>query len=618
MKRQHLFLLLLPLALGALGACRPLAGDASALERGGGPVLRIDSPRADDILPLRWRVSLTAEDVDRVASVAILCGREDESDRRPLHAWTTAPYEADVDLSLCLGSSEVTQARVHLLATAADGEGNSSTAEVSFTLDRNLPQLTALLPARVRPNAPVEVRLFSESALAAPPLVQVDGAAVPVTPGAGGEWVATFLPPPIGAAAWSGSGAPPLSVLEAVERPVQVTITARTDVGNELTFTREVVTSVVAWERDLPAQLIVPDADDRQPVGTATGLSVALAMEDEDPTGPWIPARIDAATGELSLPPLSPTDTGRGFAHDGRPILNRAEGSGPPHHELVDWTGVTLQKGDLGTGPLARLPERTCVQDVAAGSCTSPGFQYRCLGGADSQELGQLVTNAYTAQLATVSGGAVVSLDFAACTAGRVNDLALYWDGQSISAPALADVNPNVPELSRVLPVGNTGRFAVAHLDSEGQRVTRFLDGSGFRPGVMHTGDRTLLFARPSGSVVTATSANGQTRLEVFDASSEDPVGSAVLPGTFLQKASEGLETTQVNAAVFGDDRVLFAGWTHHFGRAVVALGPDLAPAYVYRYPRGTSSLTVAYGEGGYVYLVDATNHRVTALYADW
>ena len=611
--------LLMMLALGALCACRPMGSTDTPAERGGGPLIKIQSPRADDILPLRWRVALTAEDVDRVANVAVLCGLESESDRRPLHAWTTAPYEAELDLTLCLGEGAPPQARVGLLVTATDGAGNTSTAEVAFTVDRTLPNLNALLPSRVRPNAPVEVRLSSDTVLAAPPLVQVDGQAVPVSQAPDGAYVATFMPPPIGAAAWTGADAVPLEVLEQVERPVLVTIRARTEVGNELSFTREVVTSVVAWERDLPAQLIAVAADDRRPVGTATGLSVALAMENGEQGGPWIPAHVDAQTGELSLPPLLPDETGRGFAHDGRPIIIRKGAAGDEEHTLIEWNGKAVQTGNLGTAPLARLADRTCVQDVPTGTCSSPSFQYRCLGGADSVSMAPLSTSAFTARQSMVSGNAVVSLDFATCTAGRVGNLALYWDGQNLLAPALASINANQPEFSRVLPVGKSGRFAVAHLNDEGQRVTRFFDGDGFGPAPLLTDARALLFARPqSQSVVTATTEGGQTLLEVFDATSTGPVASRVLPGTFMHTAPEGLESSQVNAAVFEDDRVLFAGWTHHFGRAVVALSADLSPAYVYRYPRGTSSLTVAYGEGGYVYLVDATNHRVTALYADW
>jgi hypothetical protein len=621
MRHLKLFLILSS-SLAALSGCRPL-DEKSAAMGGDGPRVQLASPRPEEILPVRWRVVLSAEDVDGVQQVSLSCGPEGTSDRPPLHTWTAGPYEADLDLTPCLGGSASTQTRVELRVLALDGVGNAGTAQVVFVVDRSLPSVVAQLPSRVGPRQQVPVRLETGSALAGPPVVRVDGAPLPLV-AKGSAWEGAFTAPALGAAAWTGAGPAPASVLEDLEETVTVTVSARSAAGNELSFTREVAVSVVAWERDVAARLIRVTEEGHLPVATAEGLAVAVQSEDAADGG-WLPARLVFESGALQMPELPEEFTAHTFGADGRPVLHGFTGTGTPVLVKMEWNGqlsTPVPAAFSGT-PTVRLPDRTCHQVAVTGGCGGavPTYKYQCADGSSSPVVSPASseTRGDLARFSAVSGAAAVSLAFEGCF--NSPEASLFWDGTVASSPTLSEVEGGFRPIQRLLPVGDKMQFTLTfHSKAQQKVVTRRLDATGFmNEPAMLTADRDVLFVRPgTKTVVTATEEEGKTRLELFIAGHPGPSGATVLlPGLFRHAGPAALAPTQLTAAVFADDRALYLGRTHSHGRAVVALNPDLSVAYVYRYPRATSSLTLVQGPER-VYLVDADNDRVTALHAGW
>ncbi len=592
-----------------------------AATEAGGPLVRFEGLGADDVLPLRWRVALQAEDVDGVARVALACGRADEEARRPLHAWSGAPFAAEVELSPCFGDSAEETTRAVLVATAEDALGAVGEARLEVVLDRRLPQVTVEVPARVRPGGALEVRISapparpggSVPALATAPAVTVDGVPRAVEERAPGLFVATIT-------------APRPDGLEARDVPMQLVVSARSEAGNELRLTREVVSSVVAWERELPAQVVKPVLDAHRPIAAQSGLSIALLTESGS-ADTWIPGRVDPQTGALLIPRFDRPGTARAFASDGRPIFEERNGAGQTVHYFGGWSGQTDTPVSLQLqGPLLRLPDRTCALAVTD-PCQLPTFQFQCLGGAGSAPYVSAQPAGPNVGVYVASGQVGAAFDFYGCGTGGTSNrprTSVLWQPGMVSDPLLADVASEAPGMiARVLAAGDTGRFALTYLSSKGERVTRLTGADGFEADEpMGTGTAEVLAVRPKSlSVVAAEDGKAGTVLRLFEPGRASPAREYPLD-LRLEPVGGAGELAQVspNATAFSDDRFAMVGRTHDFGRGVLAMNADFTPAFLYRYPRGTSSLTLVHDgrDDGLLYLLDATNHRVVALWPAW
>jgi hypothetical protein len=100
------------------------------------------------------------------------------------------------------------------------------------------------------------------------------------------------------------------------------------------------------------------------------------------------------------------------------------------------------------------------------------------------------------------------------------------------------------------------------------------------------------------------------------------PSVASVLPGVYEYPPDQQLggspSFSMPRDLVRGDAGVAVLTLTSRYSRALVALGPDLQPKWIYRYPRlvvfPTDLRLYALDDSGPLYLVDSSNQRVVAI----
>jgi hypothetical protein len=114
------------------------------------------------------------------------------------------------------------------------------------------------------------------------------------------------------------------------------------------------------------------------------------------------------------------------------------------------------------------------------------------------------------------------------------------------------------------------------------------------------------------------------TVLSLYPPDGGAPSVAAVIPGVYEYPVDQRFggspppSVSMPRDVVRGDAGVAVLTLTSPYSRALVALGPDLQPKWIYRYPRlvvaGTDLRLYALDESGPLYLVDTSNQRVVAI----
>jgi len=274
---------------------------------GVGPTLTIHLPQEGDTISLNAPVSVEADSVNGVASVTVTCGGAPSTG---VFTWNVPPYTGIVDFTRCTlvtsGSGDAGVAQLQLTFIGVDNVGNVSTKNLNVLLDTTTASLSAVLPGRVVPLAPLTLTIGSDRPLMLPPTVRLagreaDGITQRNNPDGGAPlYDVTFLSAP-GLGIDNYAGDPfnvPFEVLTDVERGVSLTVDARATNGNASHIEQAVLLSRVLWDRAVPGRIALAAA---LPPATANGVQVALATTDTNPaTNPnveWLPGFFRAGDG---------------------------------------------------------------------------------------------------------------------------------------------------------------------------------------------------------------------------------------------------------------------------------------------------------------------------------
>lgn len=285
------------LLAGVLGACRDLALPDIGADGGVGPDLTVRSPREGQTIPLNAPVNIDAVSVNGVSSVTVACGGAPSTG---VFTWNVSPYTGVVDFTRCslvtTGGTDAGFGQLQLTFIAVDRLGHSSTTSFNVFLDTTTAALSAVLPDRVVPLAPLQLTVGSDRPLLLPPTVRLsgreaDGVLPRANPDGGAPFYdVTFLRTPgLGIDNWGGDPFNvPFEVLTDVEQQVSLTVDAKATNGNASHLEQFVLLSRVLWSRSVPGRIAVSAAD---PVATPAGVQVPLATRDAvpGPTAPWLP-----------------------------------------------------------------------------------------------------------------------------------------------------------------------------------------------------------------------------------------------------------------------------------------------------------------------------------------
>jgi hypothetical protein len=293
------------LLAGALGACRDLTLPDVSADGGVGPDLTVLSPREGQTIPLNAPVNIDAVSVNGVASVTVTCGGAPSTG---VFTWNVSPYTGVVDFTRCslvtTGGTDAGFGQLQLTFIAVDRLGHSSFKSFNVLLDTTTAALSAVLPERVVPLAPLQLTVGSDRPLLLPPTVRLagreaDGVLQRANPDGGAPFYdVTFLRTPgLGIDNWGGDPFNvPFEVLTDVEHQVSLTVDANATNGNASHLEQNVLLSRVLWSRSVPGRIAVAAAD---PVATPVGVQVPLATRDAvpGPTAPWLPGFFRSTDG---------------------------------------------------------------------------------------------------------------------------------------------------------------------------------------------------------------------------------------------------------------------------------------------------------------------------------
>jgi hypothetical protein len=126
----------------------------------------------------------------------------------------------------------------------------------------------------------------------------------------------------------------------------------------------------------------------------------------------------------------------------------------------------------------------------------------------------------------------------------------------------------------------------------------------------------------PGHDLMVLKSSLSGTTLSLYPPDGGAPSVASVLPGVYEYPPDQQLggspSFSMPRDLVRGDAGVAVLTLTSRYSRALVALGPDLQPKWIYRYPRlvvfPTDLRLYALDDSGPLYLVDSSNQRVVAI----
>lgn len=664
----------------AVTGCRNLelpAADALNLADGGrSPYLALDFDSGATVA-LSAPLSFTANSLEGIAEVSVYCGAQalarwttppfqGQVDLTPCVP-PLPPSDGGVDLR-----------ELSLVAVALDTHGHRS--DVSFTLkvDVSIPVLTTDLPERIRPDRPLDFTVRTSLPPAELPVVTL--ADLPVTLTADAADPRLFhahLPktPALGIDALDG-GAVTLDVLQDVERTVALEAEAMAPNGNRGKLSQSVLLTRVLWDKALPAPLAQDLAQFQPeplqaPTAIPEGLVVALSGSVSGGTG-FTPAVFAADGGRLTVDQPLLDGGWYGFEIDAEGWVSAlsavdAGGSGLPtptvYLSALD-AGVAVPILDTpsalpvrvrGDGQLCGLVGVSDVNNCASSSATLTCVDH--LGQAPSVPLPQLQAGVdegagvLSDLVAARSGEAVFFGGPAPCgdTTGAAGFGVGTRDGGLSFHAGAADAIPvgyadcEYSQVYPVLPAGD-GSFVLmpkryCHLPSGGAATAngqpvlligpdggiagRYAATSPWEPG--RTGSVGVMgsFGPGHDLMVLKPSLSG-TALSLFPPDGGAPSVATVLPGVYEYPPDQRIgggsppSLSMPRDVVRGDAGVAVLTLTSQYSRALVALGPDLQPRWIYRYPRlvvfQDSLRLYALDDGGPLYLVDTANQRVVAI----
>lgn len=640
---------LVPFAFLSLGACRNL-GLPDAESRAVGPTVQFANLSPGQRVPRAFPIQLVAEDSNGVRSVTLSCSAG------LVRRWDSPPFEGQVDLSRCLSGAQADggpeEESVTLVAEGIDALGDRGPPdELTVTVDVTQAVLAATVPERVLPRSRLQFEVTSDRPLRAPPSVQLEGwqAQVQEQPGGAMTRFDVVFPetPGLGAdVVRADAGEVPQSLLEQVSRTLGLSIEGMAESGNPTRLELSILLSRIVWERSVPGGLIGPSRELR-PAGTRQGVTLPVPVGG-DARWPWLPSYLRASDGVLTpiasgLLEGSVSPVPRAISSEGLVLLQAdAEAS------WVQFGGQTstpiapgLRAPDAGTSFEKLYPAESAVceelVDPYAG-CALVNYEVNCahpdggtVRGAVRPATDELIepSNVVVRSGDVYIGASVAQGGFLCCpdVTGACKPRGLLVGTPS----ALSFWHPpsfDGAYLLRLLPVGDgsfvmatdDGQLHIQHLDPVKKvRLGSYLELAPGKPppsgsqAVMALPDATILVVRPSdppthtlierwkpGAVAPLASARLTGSLRYFidpNAAPELPLNAGFDPGTgeiamLLESGVDGAES--------------------HY---VALLGPDLGPRLLFRYPRRTSALTLAWNDGGeLIYLVDVENEYVTAL----
>src|SRR5215470_6605756 len=147
---------LLATACTLLPACWDLELPNIPADGGVGPTLTVHSPLEGQTIPLNAPVSLDADSVNGVAAVTVTCGGAPSTG---VFTWNVPPYTGVVDFTRCSlvtsGATDAGFGQLQLTFIAVDRMGRASSKTFNVLLDTTTAALSAVLPERVVPLAPL-------------------------------------------------------------------------------------------------------------------------------------------------------------------------------------------------------------------------------------------------------------------------------------------------------------------------------------------------------------------------------------------------------------------------------------------------------------------------------
>lgn len=599
-------------------------------------------------------LTFTAESLVGISHVTVTCG----GGGIELADWTAPPFQGQVDLSSCLPFGAPTDAGegivdLTLVATAFDQHGNQNPVTFHLRVDASLPVLTTDLPERIRPGRPLDFTLTSSVPLAATPSVTI--AELPVEfPDAGSGRVFhghLAQTPKLGIDALDG-GAVTLDALQDVEHTVLVKADGVGLNGNHGKLTQQIQLTRVLWDKPLPAPLFTrPGTHEPQPVdaptpifqglvvpvvgqlGTATDFNPVIFTADSGSAtliapildGGWLGKQLDEAGWVFAL-----GDGQRGV--HGTAFINPQD------------AGVAVMVGDGGVPvpwPTTRVGGQLC--GLTPGNCQNQSATLNCMdhqGGFSSTEAGALGPalpdpwdGGVLETLAATSGGNAFFGGYEDCSNGSSTFAVSTPDGGfHIASGAFVDPSAGscaYDHLFPVIPTGD-GEFvlvsdwlcpsqyipSVALIDELAQQVGSYSVRSpwyGDTKGILGT------WGTEHDLMVLESSLSG-TAVNLYPPDGGNPSPAAVVPGVYgYPSAPDNFDARYAlpRDVVKGTDGVALLAGLGDYTVAVIRLGPDLSPRWVYRYPwfalPGSLHL-YSYDEDGPLYLVDAFNQRVVAI----
>jgi hypothetical protein len=470
-------------------------------------------------------VNIDAVSVSGVASVTVTCGGAPGTG---VFTWNVAPYTGIVDFTRCSlvtsGAGDGGLGQLELTFIAVDRLGHVSTKSFNVLLDTTTASLSAVLPERVVPLAPLRLTVGSDRPLLLPPTVRLagreaDGIGQRANPDGGAPlYDVTFLTTP-GLGIDTSAGDPfnvPFEVLAQVERPVSITVDARPPTGTRATSSRACCSAACSGIARSPGGSR-SQPPTRSPPRRG---SAPLATRDAVPgaTAEWLPGFFHSSDGRYvpfdaprsvvgpSLPRGVVADAGTTFPTDagyfavefdarGRALLARPSTAQPGGSDVIalgEPAGqvraaasyvvpfplvAPLPDGGVQGQVLTRMDDLVCLPDTFTGSVD--GCVYAAPTATQTVSCLSLVDGAQTTAVGT-STTLELGPPAPGGTAGAHGSARTYLAPNDVSTscgPAWAFLafpgNLFVPQARVAAAVFGAGCFA-----GSVQRLLPFLDGS--------------------------------------------------------------------------------------------------------------------------------------------
>lgn len=667
-------LLVLALAGLTLLSCRDLTVQSAGATKNPGPTARVLLPANGAVVPLAPFVRVEAEDANGVQSVTLSCPAG------VLRTWTAAPYEGQVDLSPCLPFESPDGGAllpVVLSALAVDSLGNrGEVASAALDVDRRQPVLRVDLPARVQPLGALHFSLSSDTPLAAPPTVTIDGqtAAAKATDSSSQYFDVLFAPAPgLGVDGVPDGGELSLDELEKIERQLPVEVSATSQMGNSTRLVLSTLLSRIAWERGVPGGLAVDPGDSfspgTMPLSPQAGPEGLVVPQPQAVffDGGFLPGYLGYLNGSYGgADPALLADAGtllpRALEPWGGTLFAINAGAATETNFRMPFGGQALQPVAPGfsassafkLGAFRLWPtERALCQLHVASAGNNCTLNVECLDSSDTGVVGK-ASDFATGQgsfLDTTgpvlrSGSSVLGLGpsfvgTSSCwTAGAGPTASLLLGSMADALPLDRLAPTEVVSVQRAVSAGDgtfvvrlgmaatsqrTVRVALLTLAPRGQ-LTDYFTGSRSGVGLVWDEAVELLAALPGGKALSVSqpAPGTHTALELRDTNQPNPVAAAKLPGvwTYVRGPDAQLAQNVVVDPNLGRLYVLMrtgtdASAVYH----VVAMDFDLRVRWTYRYPftqnphLDTPLSLVGNDSSDQLYLIDPDGQRVVALW---